>query len=402
MPVLPLIDHRNDVRREENMKIAIFSDTYTPQVNGVSRTLERFVTHLEKEKIEYRLFIPYFKGSLPSDHIRPVHSFPFFLYPECRLSFPCAPRIKKDLESFKPDIIHIATPFNMGLTGLYYAKKLSIPIVGSYHTNFDRYLDYYNLQYLSKWMWKYLKWFYKDFQRTFVPSYQTRTELNLQGFQNISIWSRGVDCTKFQPSTNDINLKDYYDRKPTFLLTYVGRVAPEKDLDILMDTARNLPAPYKDKVHWLIVGEGPLLKKLQEEKLPNVTFTGYVHGSELANIYATSTLFIFPSTTETFGNVVLEALACGTPVVASKSGGVQEIIQHGKTGILCEPRNATQMIDAICKLLANPLRITAMENEARKYALDQSWDTIFCKLLNEYKEVLDQSLSSQAKLNMQS
>ena len=384
------------------MKIAIFTDTYAPQVNGVSRTLERLITHLEKEKIEYRLFIPYLKGSIPSDCIRPVLSFPFFLYPECRLSFPCAPRIRKDLESFNPDIVHIATPFNMGLTGLYCAKKLSIPIVGSYHTNFDRYLEYYNLQYLSKWMWKYLKWFYKDFQRTFVPSYQTRIELNFQGFHNISIWSRGVDCTKFHSSTNEMILKDYYDSKPTYLLTYVGRVAPEKDLDILMDIARELPAPYKDKVHWLIVGEGPLLKELQEEKLPNITFTGYVHGSELANIYANSTLFVFPSTTETFGNVVLEALACGTPVVASKSGGVQEIIQNGKTGILCEPRNSSQMIDAICNLLANPFRIREMANEARKYALDQSWETIFSKLLKEYKEVIDQSLSSQTKQYLQS
>lgn len=95
------------------MKIAIFSDTYTPQVNGVSRTLERLVTHLEKEKIEYRLFIPYFKGSLPSDHIRPVHSFPFFLYPECRLSFPCAPRIKKKIWNLSSPILSILPPHSI-------------------------------------------------------------------------------------------------------------------------------------------------------------------------------------------------------------------------------------------------------------------------------------------------
>ncbi|MCA1009544.1 glycosyltransferase family 4 protein [Halobacillus halophilus] len=384
------------------MKIAIFSDTYTPQVNGVSRTLGRLIKQLEKEEIEYRLFIPQLKDSPSSNCIRPALSFPFLLYPECRLSLPSAVRIRKELTSFNPDIVHIATPFSMGLTGLYCAKKLNIPIVGSYHTNFDRYLEYYNLQYLSKWMWKYLKWFYRDFQRTFVPSYHTRTELNLKGFHNIAIWSRGVDCTRFHPSINNMILKDYDDSKPTFLLTYVGRVAPEKDLDILMDVARDLPEPYKNKVHWLIVGEGPLLKELQKEKLPNITFTGYVHGSELANIYANSTLFIFPSTTETFGNVVLEALACGTPVVASKSGGVQEIIQSGKTGILCDPRNSSQMIDAICNLLADPLRIQTMAMEARKYALDQSWETILSKLLNEYKEVIDQSFSSHTKLFMQS
>ncbi|MGP4074268.1 glycosyltransferase family 4 protein [Halobacillus sp. K22] len=379
------------------MKIAIFSDTFTPQVNGVSLTLERLINHLENEKVHYRLFAPLLKGSINSNCIRLVPSIPFFLYPECRLSFPCAPGIKKELEAFNPDIIHIATPFTIGLSGLYYAKKLSIPIVGSYHTNFDRYLKYYNLPYLSKWMWKYMKWFYQPSKKTFVPSYQTRTELLHYGFHNISIWSRGVDCTKFHPSNNKVNIKTLYGIERPFLLTYVGRLAPEKDLDILIEAARNLPPPYKNKVHWIIVGQGPLFKELTREKLPNMTFTGYLHGSELTDIYANSTLLVFPSTTETFGNVVLEALACGTPVVASKSGGVQEIIVDGKTGLLCEPRNSSQMIDAICNLLSNPLRLATMGKEAREYALAQSWESIFNKLLNEYKEVIDQSFSSNSK-----
>ncbi|MCP3032741.1 glycosyltransferase [Halobacillus sp. A1] len=212
------------------MKIAIFSDTFTPQVNGVSLTLERLITHLEKEKIDYRLFAPQLKGSFSSGCIHPIISIPFFMYPECRLSVPYAPGVKKELEAFKPDIVHIATPFNVGLTGLYYAKKLGIPTVGSYHKHFDRYLEYYNLQYFSKWTWKYMKWFYQSFEKTFVPSYQTKAELLHHGFQNISIWSRGVDCTKFHPCSNEVDIKKWYGIEQPFLLTYVGRLAPEKDL----------------------------------------------------------------------------------------------------------------------------------------------------------------------------
>lgn len=374
------------------MKIAFFTDTFTPQVNGVTRTLGRLSEYLDNEGVDYRFFVPEIKDEPYSNQIFRFTSLPFFLYPECRLALPNFIHIKKELEKFQPDIFHIATPFNMGLTGLAYGNKLNIPMVASYHTHFDRYLEYYDLQFLSKFIWKYMNWFHRSFQKTFVPSQETKKEVEGKGFSNVHIWSRGVDCDKFHPNFSADRIREKYEIKEDFILSYVGRLAPEKDLDILMQVAHALPEEIKEKVHWLIAGEGPLFKELQKEKPMNMTFTGYLKGEPLTELYASSDLFIFPSTTETFGNVVLEANACGTPVIGSRAGGVQEIIKHEHTGILCEPKNVENYVERISHLIRHPFLIEAMGKESRKFALSQSWDSIFSNLLSQYEEVIEQNM----------
>ncbi len=185
------------------MRVAIFTDTFTPQVNGVAKTLERLTRYFQKEKIAYSVFAPQHTAEDNFvANVNKMRSIPLtILYPECRFSFP-TPRIKRELLSFKPDMIHIATPFNMGLCGLYYAKKLNIPVVGSYHTDFDAYLRYYKIEFLSNMLWNYLKWFHSHMQKNFVPSPETLHQLKHKGFQALSIWGRGVDCTLFHPAYN--------------------------------------------------------------------------------------------------------------------------------------------------------------------------------------------------------
>lgn len=383
------------------MKIAIFTDTFTPQVNGVALTFQRFVDYLDKEGIEYRLFVPETEETdLFSNQIFRFASYPFFLYPECRLAFPNVLHIKKELEQFKPDIIHVATPFNIGLAGVYYAKKLGIPLVGSYHTHFDRYLQYYDLQFLSNFIWKYLRWFHRSFKKTFVPSYETKTELINRGFSNVDIWSRGVDCSLFHPHFSSTRLRDQYEITEPYILSYVGRLAPEKDLDVLMNIAHQLPAHIRKQVHWLIAGNGPLYEELQQQKPENMTLTGYIKGESLAELYAISDLFVFPSSTETFGNVVLESFACGTPVVGAKAGGVQEIIEHGRTGMLCQPGNVEEFMESITELVSKKSLLKMMNLEARNYALSQSWDRIFSDLLNQYEDVITETETNRLIANM--
>ena len=153
------------------MKIAIFTDTFYPDINGVARTLKRFTDYLDHQNIEFKVFAPETTtNEYISENIHRFKSLSFFLYPECRLALPNVLHIKAELQNFSPDIIHVATPFNLGLCGVYYAKKLNIPLVGSYHTDFDQYLQYYDLQFLSKWVWKYMAWFHAPFQKIFVPS----------------------------------------------------------------------------------------------------------------------------------------------------------------------------------------------------------------------------------------
>lgn len=373
------------------MKIAFFTDTFTPQVNGVALTFQRFAEYLNRMGIDYRFFIPEIEEEPYSSQIFRFTSLPFFLYPECRFALPNFIYIKKELEKFQPDLIHIATPFNMGLTGIAYGKKLNIPMVGSYHTHFDRYLEYYHLQFLSKFIWKYIGLFHRPFHRTFVPSIETKKELERKGLSNVYIWSRGVDCNMFHPYFSSSRVKEKYIIKAPFVLSYVGRLAPEKDLDILMRVAHQLPQEIKEMVHWIIVGDGPLFQELKRAKPNNMAFTGYLKGQQLAEIYAVSDIFVFPSTTETFGNVVLEANACRTAVIGARAGGVQEIIHHEKTGILCEPRNIESFVRAICHLIAHPSHLEKMGREARKFALSRTWDTIFSNLLLQYEEVIEQN-----------
>ncbi|MCQ6566837.1 glycosyltransferase family 4 protein [Bacillus mycoides] len=371
------------------MRVAIFTDTFTPQVNGVAKTLERLTKYFQKENIAYSVFAPQHTAEDNFvANVNKMRSIPLtILYPECRFAFP-TPRIKRELLAFKPDIIHIATPFNMGLCGLYYAKKLNIPVVGSYHTDFDAYLRYYKIEFLSNMLWNYLRWFHSHMQKNFVPSPETLHQLKKKGFQQLYIWGRGVDCTLFHPTYNKDLFRKKYNITAKYILSYVGRLAPEKDIDTLQ-TLIQTTNKERDDIHWLIAGDGPLAKGLHENvPKTNVTFTGYLQGKDLAEVYASSDLMVFPSTTETFGNVVLESLACGTPVIGANSGGVKNIITDGKTGFLCEPKNANSFLSSIYELLNNEEMRKQMSLDAHSYATTQSWDEISSDLLMHYDDVI--------------
>jgi len=182
------------------MKVAIFTDTFYPDINGVARTLKKFTEYLSNQHVSFKVFSPKTSSSkYVAEHIHRFESLSFFLYPECRLALPNMLKIKTELESFSPDLIHVATPFNLGLCGIYFAKKLDIPLVGSYHTDFNQYLAHYNLQLLSKWVWSYIAWFHNQFETTFVPSNETLIQLSKHKFKHLKIWSRGVDCQLFHP-----------------------------------------------------------------------------------------------------------------------------------------------------------------------------------------------------------
>jgi glycosyltransferase involved in cell wall biosynthesis len=378
------------------MRIAIFTDTYFPDINGVSSTLIHFTNHLESQGIVYKVFAPASRsGEYISEHIRRFKSFSLFLYPECRFALPNVRSLKSELEDFAPDIIHIATPFNMGLCGLYLSKKLNLPIVGSYHTNFDHYLKYYNLSFLSSSLWKYMKWFHKPLKKIFVPSYETIGQLKRRGFRNTVLCPAGVDCTLYRPDYDQHSARKKYGLSRKFTLSFVGRLAPEKDLHTLMAIAHAIPAELTGQIDWLIIGDGPLRAELEEQAPANMKFTGYLTGSDLAEAYSVSDLFVFPSPTETFGMVVLEALASGTPAVAANSGGVKNIIKTGKTGFTCEPGNVAAFTEAIVHLLKNDRLRIKFQAEARMYALEQSWDAIFQNMLWHYQDISDTKESSQ-------
>lgn len=369
------------------MRLAIFADTYLPQVNGVARTLTRISSYLRNQDVPFLIFVPDC-GPLPPNSEN-VYNFPSLnlpLYPECKIALPYYPRIREILDEFKPDLLHLVTEFSMGLCGLKYAQEHSLPVVASYTTNFSQYMAYYKLGFLENLTWRYLRWFHNQCHLNYCPSQTVKDELEKEGFRNITIWGRGIDANLFSPAKKSDILKKIAPDKSLFYL-YVGRLAPEKNLDVLFDAWR-IVSKGLPEAQLVITGDGPIAEELKRRYGEGVIFTGYRHGEELAQVYASGDVFVFPSTTETFGNVVLEAMAAGLPVVAAAAGGVKNLLVDGDNGIACGPRNHYEMAVAMLSLAQNNELRAKMSFQARQFALKQTWDGVLGSLHNSYKEVI--------------
>lgn len=379
------------------MRVLIFTDTYLPEINGVSLTLSQWVDWLKTRGIPVKVIAPHYRTlKKPGDRaIVRNTSFPFFLYPEVRLACPHPKRLKGMIDAFNPTVCHIATPGSLGLYGRYYGKKNRIPLVASYHTHFDRYLNYYRMGALLPVLEKYMFWFHQPFARIYVPSHETMAHLRNMGLTSLELFPRGVDFAQFHPSRNRQHartvIKQRYRIAEEKLLLYVGRLAPEKDLDVLFAALKRVPSRWQKKAHVIVVGDGPLRQQLEQtaaELHVPVTFTGFQKGKSLTHLYQSADLFVFPSSTETYGNVVQEAMASRVAVLGVNQGGVSELIQHGQNGWLARPRDPQSLAEAITTLLDDDrLRV---QLAGRGYALIQtkSWPAIFVRLLQSYESVV--------------
>ncbi|MBW7459844.1 glycosyltransferase, partial [Paenibacillus sepulcri] len=247
------------------MRIAVFSDTFIPQINGVALTLKRWTDYLSDRGVECKLFVPTEPDPSYEDQVCRLASLPLLLYPEYRFAIPNLLRIRKQLSRFKPDLVHIATPFNVGLAGLSAAQKLHIPVVASYHTHFDRYLESYRFPFARSCYWPYIKWFHRSCRAIFAPSLETISLLEAKGLSNLALWTRGVDCKLFTPAKRSQRIREIYGIKERYLLLFVGRLAPEKDMDILFQLMHRLPDAIRNQVHLLVVGDGPMMEQARQE-----------------------------------------------------------------------------------------------------------------------------------------
>ncbi len=384
------------------MRIAYFTDTFMPQINGVTNTLEKLGDYLVSKDIKHMFFAPQYLSKIERPLKSPVYRFnsvSFPIYPECRLSIPLYSNLCKAADSFSPDIVHLVTPLGIGLMGLRYARERNIPVVSSFHTNFDIYLKYYRFEYLEEMVWNFFRWFHSFCSVNFCPSHDTVKTLESKGIDNLKIWSRGIDTSKYTARQGHLPSKEGTSSGTPTTFLYVGRLAPEKDLDILMDSIENINRLYPEKARFIIVGDGPMSKKLKAGAPANVCFTGYLRGERLSEAYASADIFVFPSGTETFGNVILEAMASGLPVIGVNSGGVKDNIIHRYNGLLCEPRDTESFTAGIAELLENHRLAGAMSKNAREYTLQKTWDKVFRQLVYDYYSVLKncrQSLSTPA------
>lgn len=373
------------------MRIAVFTDTFSPQINGVTKSLERLIKYFERKNIKYKIYTPESEDDQPNDeNISQSLSFNFIFYPECQMAIPNYFKIKSDLKRFNPDLVHTVTPFNMGLTGLKAAKSLNIPLIASYHTNFTYYLDYYHLKILENPLWTYFRWFHNQSSLNLCPSTVVKEELKLKGIKNLKIWSRGINSEIYNPGFRNNQLRRKLDADNKLILLYVGRIAPEKNIGLLLNSYKELQRRYPGKTKLVITGDGPLLQKFKDKKIKDVIFTGYLQGEKLSEIYASADIFTFPSVTETYGNVILEAMASGLPVVAIPEGGVTENLIDKYNG-LTSKNIAKDFTDNISYLIERPGLIDKLGNNARNYALEKDWNRVFNKLILDYKDAINGS-----------
>jgi len=330
-----------------------------------------------------------------------MKSLNFFLYPELKFSLPNFLKIKSKLTEFKADLFHLITPFNIGLTGLYAARQTETPIVASYHTNFDQYLDYYQINFLEKAAWKYLRWFHDQALRNYCPSEETKKELAKRDFINLDIWGRGIDAELFSPEHKSQKFIRKNGLEDKISLLYVGRLAREKNLSLLIESFKRLNQKYKKKIELIITGDGPELSRLKNEMPENVIFTGFKNGIELSQIYASADIFAFPSVTETYGNVVIEAMASGLPVVAVLAGGVKENLINNYNGLAVEKDEAAEFTARLEELIVNHKLRKSLAHNARQYALEQRWDQVFEELEQSYQKVIQDYVSVYGRVDIE-
>lgn len=374
----------------KTLRISIVTETYFPQVNGVSRTLDRLVDHCSNCGDRIQLLTPRYEQkpklqrSVENINWRSMN-LPF--YPEVVLPLVTTGTVASALARFQPDLVHIATEGTLGRAALKACHRLGLPVVSSYHTNFPQYLNMYRAGFLEPACWRYLRWFHNATRMTFCPAPSIRRNLLEHGFKNVEVWSRGVDWFRFSPNKRSEELRRSFGVEPDeILMVYVGRLAAEKNLEMLMDAWQELP--NRDKCRLMFVGDGPLRGKL-EERIDNRTiFAGYRYGEELAEMYASSDLFVFPSLTETFGNVVLEAMASGIPAIGFNVQGPGDIINDGVTGRLVDTIDATSLITAMQTLSTNHKERFEMGRWARRHAESQSWAQIMGGLRDSYIQTL--------------
>ncbi|MEP0886512.1 glycosyltransferase family 1 protein, partial [Trichocoleus sp. ST-U3] len=326
------------------MRIALFTETFLPKVDGIVTRLRHTVEHLQRNGDQVLVVSPdggltEYKGA----KIYGVSGFPLPLYPELKLALP-RPSIGVALEQFQPDLIHVVNPAVLGLGGLYYAKVMQLPLVASYHTHLPQYLHHYGLGMLEGVMWELIKASHNQAQLNLCTSTAMVQQLREHGIERLDLWQRGVDIETFYPELASLEMRSHlsqgHPEKP--LLLYVGRLGAEKEIDRIKLVLDAIPG-----ARLALVGDGPNRNALEKHFAGTPThFVGYLTGKELGSAFASADAFIFPSRTETLGLVLLEAMAAGCPVVAARSGGIPDIVTDGVNGYLFDPADEEGAIKA--------------------------------------------------------
>ena len=367
------------------MKIAHFLGTMRPEHDGVTRVVYRLRELFDRDFAEH-LFISPIGSQIPQDDIRTVPSIPFPLSTQYRLATVNQDSVQRVLGKDKPDIIHIHSPDPLGWAAMRYARHAGIPMVATYHTHFPSYAKYYHLEFLAPVGWQILRSLYSPSQAVIVPSQSTLEELHEHGIKNLIHIPHGVDMTSFSPTNRSEAWRSSIlgDDPNRVIVSFVSRLVWEKNLMVLVNAWKHLN--NKGRAKLVIVGDGPAKAKL-EQLLPEAHFTGKLSGAPLFEAYASSDIFVFPSVTETFGNVTVEAMASGLPAICAIAGGARDIVIPGKNGLLFDADKPIELAQAIDELVTNPQLRLQMSKAALESVKRFRWDTTVSAYERVYQNV---------------
>ena len=376
------------------MKIAFFTETFLPKVDGIVTRLTKTVQQLVAAGDEVLIFCP--EGA-PDTYMGArvvgVPAMPLPLYPELKLALP-RPAVSEALDRFGPDLVHVVNPAVLGLGGIWLARSRGLPLVASYHTHLPKYLEHYGMGMLEPLLWELLKAAHNQAQLNLCTSTAMVEELASRGIQHTALWQRGVDTDLFRPELASAAMRQrlHGGHDDTgHLLLYIGRLSAEKQIDRIRPVLEAMP-----QTRLALVGDGPHRQQLERHfEGTATTFVGYLAGEELASAYASGDAFLFPSSTETLGLVLLEAMAAGCPVVGANRGGIPDIVNDGVNGCLYDPDQPASLPTAVERLLGDPAARRQLRLAAREEAERWGWPSATAQLQGYYRQVLNQGRLQQ-------
>lgn len=364
------------------MRVGLVTETWPPEINGVAHTLHHMSegllgrghsVHLVRPR-QHRADRPNGEITGLSEQVLP--GLPIPGYKGLHFGLPARGAIQKAWASTKPDVVYLATEGPLGHSALAAARSLGVPVVSGFHTNFHSYSRYYRLGFLEPAVAGLLRRFHNRTDCTLVPTENLRAELTGQGFRNCAVLARGVNTRLFDPARRDPDLRQSWGVEGDApVVLYVGRLAAEKNLGLAVEAFRALQSKCP-AARFVLVGDGPLAAELKRQH-PDFVFCGMRTGEDLARHYASGDVFLFPSTSETFGNVVLEAMASGLAIVAYDYAAAREHLRDGRSAALAHLDDAHGFVARARALVEDPERIRVLGAAARERALSVDWDHIY-------------------------
>lgn len=358
--------------------ICVVSETYPPELNGVALTLARLVEGLRARGLTVSIVRPrqqsYDRHS-NEERVTLVRGLPLPGYKELQFGLPAGRCLHRLWRHDRPDVLYVATEGPLGWSAVHTAERLDIPVLSGFHTNFPGYSQHYRASGFQHAIVWYLRNFHNRTRGTLTPSGDIREQLQACGFQNVAILDRGVDSQLFHPERRCAELRRQWgvaEHDPVAL--YVGRLAPEKNLPLAIDAYRAMKQ-VNAATKFVVVGDGPLRTALQRAH-PALIFRGVCTGEDLATHYASADIFLFPSETETFGNVTLEAMASGLVVLAYNYAAAKMHIVHGKTGVVVPYGDADAFVNIAVQLARQPHALAEIGSQARAYIMAFDWRSV--------------------------